>query len=111
MVKKKDEQNVEAVTDSPKPEPTTNKKAQSQNDEQLIYCGPNLLGGRIMKYTVFRGGIPVYLNDLLEELPDIRELIVPISKLTDVQAKTLKQGTREYQLYNDISKFNEKGAK
>nr|WP_278430001.1 hypothetical protein [Brevibacillus laterosporus] len=91
MVKKKDEKV---------------KNETSNGQEQLIYCGPNVPGGILMRYTVFRGGKPDYLQDLFTNLPGIEELIVPLSEFTEVLNNTMIVGTREHQLCQEIAQYN-----
>ncbi|MEC0171165.1 hypothetical protein [Paenibacillus graminis] len=69
-----------------------------------IYVGPNLPGGRLLQSTVFRGGVPAYLQPLLDEQPDIAALIVPVDELSEVQAKIVQTGTPEYVAYQAILK-------
>jgi hypothetical protein len=69
-----------------------------------IYMGPNLRAGRLLQSTVFRGGIPAYLQPLLDELPDVASLIVPVDEMSGVQAKIVQVGTPEYGAYNAIMK-------
>lgn len=67
-----------------------------------IYLGPNLPGGRLLQSTVFRGGIPKYLEQLLKEQTDVAALIVPVEELSAVQARILQKGTAEYVAYQAI---------
>ncbi|OBZ08254.1 hypothetical protein A7975_27375 [Bacillus sp. FJAT-26390] len=78
------------------------KTEKTEPVEQLIYIGPNLPGGRLSQYTVFRGGLPVYLSDLLEQQPSIKELIVPVAETAATQAKTNMSGTPEYIAYQNL---------
>jgi hypothetical protein len=64
--------------------------------EQLVYVGPNIRGGRMAQYTVFRGGLPAYIEALLDEQPHIRNLIVPIAQLAEAQRRSVTPGTIEY---------------
>lgn len=68
----------------------------------LIYLGPNLRGGRLLQSTVFRGGIPVYLQPLLAEQPDVAALIVPVDEMAGAQARIIQTGTPEYGAYQAI---------
>jgi hypothetical protein len=78
------------------------KAERPKSVEQLIYIGPNLPGGRLSKNTVFRGGLPVYLNDLLEQQPSIKDLIVPVSETAAAQEKTQMSGTPEFIAYQNL---------
>lgn len=71
--------------------------------EQIIYIGPNLPGGRLSQYKVFRGGIPPYLADLIAEKPEISDLIIPVAELTTAQALAKQVGTPENTAYKALS--------
>lgn len=97
----KDQQSVEQ--ENPKaPKERQTKTDKPESVEQLIYIGPNLPGGRLSQYTVFRGGLPVYLNDLLEQQPSIKDLIVPVAETSSTQVKTLMSGSPEYIAYQNL---------
>lgn len=68
----------------------------------LIYLGPNLPGGRLLQSTVFRGGIPIYLQSLLDEKPDVAALIVPVDEIKGVEARIVQKGTSEYMAYQAL---------
>lgn len=70
----------------------------------LIYVGPNLPGGLLLQSTVFRGGIPVYLQPLLKEQPDVAALIVPVDEMSGVQERIVQTGTAEFVAYQAILK-------
>ncbi|GIO08009.1 hypothetical protein J31TS6_40370 [Brevibacillus reuszeri] len=87
----------------PNPKQQTQNEAQSQPTQgPLIYVGPNIPGGRLMQYTVFRGGIPDYLDDLLEKQPAIRQLLVPVQDLSSVQVRISTPGTLEHTFYQRV---------
>ncbi|MBJ6362100.1 hypothetical protein ACFOQM_12440 [Paenibacillus sp. GCM10012307] len=69
-----------------------------------IYLGPNLRGGRLLQSTVFRDGVPDYLQSLLEELPDVASLIVSLEQIADVEQRIQKTGTAENVAYQRLAK-------
>ncbi len=89
---------LEEVEQEPKQEPTL------QPTGPMIYVGPNVTGGRLMQYTVFRGGVPDYLADLLDKQPAIRQLIVPVHDLAAVQTRIGTPGMLEHALFQQIKK-------
>ncbi|MEK5181355.1 hypothetical protein [Paenibacillus sp. FSL R5-0928] len=93
----------EAAKSKPESAPKASVKVEKQSPT-CIYLGPNLPGGRLLQSTVFRGGIPEYLKPLLEELPDVEELIVPVDIMSEVQERIGKTGTAEYVAYQTILK-------
>lgn len=89
--------------------PPAKNKAAAQ-PQRLIYCGPNIAGGALQKYAVFKGGTPTHLGGLFEKCPAIKELFVPVSELaTTVQGVTTK-GTRLNALYVEVASFAQKGG-
>ncbi|MGN7760458.1 hypothetical protein [Paenibacillus sp. 22594] len=84
-----------------------NVPAESEKVVSQIYLGPNLSGGRLLQSTVFRGGIPAYLQTLLDEQPDVAALIVPVGEIAGVQARIVQTGTPEYGSYQAILKRGE----
>jgi len=64
-----------------------------------IYLGPNLPSGRLQQSAVFRGGIPIHLESLLKERPEIKDLIVPISSMIETQRRIEAKGTAENVAY------------
>lgn len=102
---KKEESKIDATTLDVSVENTVLQEPAVEVAERiapLIYLGPNLPTGRLLQSTVFRGGIPVYLQPLLDEQPDVAALIVPVDKIDEVQTQILKMGTPEYGSYQAI---------
>lgn len=66
--------------------------------EPVIYCGPNIPKGNLMSMAVFRGGIPGNIQRLVEKIPEIGGLIVPVSQLADVKKKIADKGSEENRL-------------
>lgn len=88
-----------------KPEGTTKATTKVEKPTgSRIYLGPNLPGGRLLQSTVFRGGVSEYLKPLLEEIPEVAELIVPVETISEVQGRISKTGTAEYVAYQTILK-------
>ncbi|MGG4034207.1 hypothetical protein ABEV74_10990 [Paenibacillus cisolokensis] len=79
---------------------TSSKQKQKQTataPEPLIYIGPNLPGGRLSRFRVFRGGgIPPFLSDLVDQRPEIERLIVPVSGFPAAVKRAESPGTVEY---------------
>ena len=76
--------------------------------EPTIYTGPNIIAFALMKYQVFRGGLPPYVARAIEKIPEIRELIVPVSELEATKQKITRPGTNEARLYYSVEKDSEK---
>lgn len=89
-------------------EPTVKEKkttAKPKAAQQFIYVGPNLPGGRLTKFSVFKGGIPVYLDDLIEKHPQITDLIVPVASAVTAQTNSAQAGTAEYESYQTLTEL------
>lgn len=57
--------------------------------QRLIYLGPNHPRGLIVNSTIFKGGTPQGITDLLEKCPSAKALLVPTN-----QAAQVMQGIR-----------------
>ena len=69
---------------------------------RLAYVGPNVPGGILQRFQVFKGGIPPYCKDLLEKIPEIKELFVPVEDLEAVRQKIEESGTNEARLFHIV---------
>ncbi len=78
------------------------KTAPSGAATTLVYCGPTI--PRVCtKYAMF-STIPDALNKKAEELPLIRELIVPITAFAEVRVK-IESGTGAiFGIYQEVQK-------
>lgn len=74
-----------------------------------MYIGPTI-PGIVKNSTIFIGELPDRLNKLTEELPCIKNLIVPIDKLTKAKQALFEQGSVENVSYNNILNYG-KGEK
>jgi len=70
--------------------------------EQLIYIGPNLPGGVLQRYTVFKGGIPLHIAETTEKCPAIKGLFVPVNQLSNAEQSLKTAGTVENTLFNAV---------
>lgn len=66
-----------------------------KEDKQIIYIGDSI-GSLLKQDTVFIGGIPNNLNELLKEKPLIKNLFVDLNELVDKKKKLKVKGTLEY---------------
>ncbi|MDR1516253.1 MAG: hypothetical protein LBS45_11215 [Synergistaceae bacterium] len=70
--------------------------------EPVIYCGPSVPKGKIISGALYRGGLPKNIEAIVEKVPEIGRLIVPVGKLAETQRKTAVAGTEENRLYQVI---------
>lgn len=82
---------------------------EEQTDtEPKIYTGPNIIAFALMKFQVFRGGLPPYIKRAIEKIPEIEALIVPVRELEEMRQKIGRPGTNEARLFYTIQKEAEK---
>ena len=86
-------------------------KSEPVKREQLIYIGPNVPGGMLQRYQVFRGGKPEHLKDLFEKCPALHGLFVQVTDLAVAEKALGTAGTVENTLYRETAKFFAKGGK
>ena len=86
------------------------KEETPAKPERLIYCGPSLPGGLLQRYTIYKGGISVHLNDVIEQCPAIKSLFVPYARLQVVNAAIQSTGSLENLRYREIQKFIQEGG-
>lgn len=86
-----------------------NTEQETVKEIRKIYCGPNIPGGLLMQYTIFKGE-PEYLNRLFGKCNAIKELMVPVSELNVTRKNVETMGTYENTLFNEIVEFIKGGA-
>ena len=79
------------------PEPDTESEPQ-------IYTGPNIFAMALMRFQVFRGGLPPYVKRAVEKFPEIQQMIVPVSEVEDMKQRISQPGTNESRLFRELQK-------
>ncbi|MDR1875786.1 MAG: hypothetical protein LBQ90_12340 [Synergistaceae bacterium] len=88
------------------------KTAQVQSKPpRLAYVGPNVPGGILQRFQIFKGGLPPHCAGLFKIVPEIRELFVPVEGLEATRRKIEESGTNEARLFYIVSKKLAKGVK
>lgn len=77
------------------------KKKTLQTDEPVIYTGPTIKNV-IKQYTVFKSVLPASVEEKSNELPAIKQLIVPVSKLRETTDKIRTEGTPQNVFYKQL---------
>ncbi|WP_312908038.1 hypothetical protein [Tissierella praeacuta] len=72
--------------------------------EKLIYCGPNI-GFKVIKDTVYIGGIPKILDEEIKECKEIKNLFIPLESYVEIKRKILEEGTIENLSYKAVQSF------
>ena len=79
--------------------------------EQLIYIGPNVPGGMLQRYQVFRGGIPEHVKQIVEKCPAVKSLFVPVDGFAAAEQEISKAGSANNALFKEILAWTAKGGK
>lgn len=88
-----------------------NKAQTPAKPARLIYCGPNIPGGALQQYTVFKGRLPAHLDGLVEKCPAIKALCVPVGSLAATQKALAVTGSAEHIAYGRIVEYLRNGGK
>jgi hypothetical protein len=78
---------------------------------RLIYVGPNVPGGILQRFQVFKGGFPPHCKDLFEKVPEIKELFVPVEGLEAMRRNIGEPGTNEARIFYVVQQKLAKGVK
>lgn len=105
-VKKEEPENISATTlDITAKDNVVLESVETTEVERiapLIYLGPNLASGVLSGNTVFRGGLPSHIKELIVTQPEIADLIVPVENINETLARINRVGAAEYQAYNAL---------
>ena len=97
---------MELMPTKPESGPSSGEKTA-----RLVYVGPNVPGGILQRFQVFKGGLPPYCKDLFGKIPEIKELFVPVEGLEALRRKIEESGTNEARLFYIVSQKLAKGVK
>ncbi len=78
--------------------------------ERFIYCGPNIPGGSLPRYTVYKGGLPAHLDGLFSQCPAVKALFVPVADLARTEGAIASKGTPENLRWQSVVQFIQKGG-
>lgn len=81
-----------------------NIKKDDTKNEKLIYIGPSLSKGRLPFATIYIGGFPEHIQDIIKLKPWFRKLFVPINKMEVAIAATNKNGDAMHTFYQKAMK-------
>lgn len=82
----------------------TNPK-QSQ-PTKVIYVGPNLTRGRLLRYRVFIGGLPTHLDAEFQKCPNLSKLFVDVGSLYAAEKEIATAGTPLHKYYAEAAALN-----
>ena len=86
------------------------KTSKQVPPKRLVYCGPNIPGGALQRYTVFKNGLPLHLNDLFKQCPSVKSLFVPVADLARIEQAINTMGTPEHSQFQAVLGFTMKGG-
>lgn len=96
--------NEQAVNSAPKEKKGQETANTDDTEETYIYIGPTTRTG-LIENTIIKGTreqVEEYLKDTIEEIPQVKMLIVPTESLASNRAKAKTAGTLLNKYYNDI---------
>ena len=86
----------------------TKTTEETKTTEQVIYVGPTIKNV-VKQHTVFINGLPAILEEKAKELPAIKKLVVPVSKLMEVRKQIEQTGTAYNVFYEKVRAYAEGG--
>ena len=84
-------------------EEMTDTETETDSEPQ-IYTGPNIFTMALLRFQVFKGGLPPYVKRAVEKIPEIQQMIVPVSEVEDIKQRISRPGTNESRLFRELQK-------
>jgi hypothetical protein len=80
-------------------------------DDVKVYIGPTLHRRVLVASSVFRGGLSPHVTGLIEKIPELGQMIVPLDEVVEAKRRIKEPGTTEHGLcqYLISIRFNENG--
>lgn len=72
----------------------------------VVYVGPNLPGGSLSAFTVFKNGLPAHVQQLQEQTPELQALFVPVNELPTARQRLARSGPEAKAMQTVRKKFN-----
>lgn len=83
----------------------TAKRTSSDQGEQateaVIYVGPTL--PKIASYAVFKDGVPKHVEKVMERIPEMRSLFLPVSEFAQRRGELNEVGSPLYVAYQTVA--------
>jgi len=91
---------------------SSGKKIKPAAKRPLIYCGPNLPKGVLLRFTIFReGAMPEYFKKHIESCPAIGRLCVPVADMAKTLQAIEQKGTAESVWFGQVQEYMKGGGK
>lgn len=91
----------------------TKEAAENGNDEAeketFIYIGPTVRGGALKSNAALTGSredVKGYLKGILEAIPQVERLLVPVSRLAESKGRVKEKGTLLNKYYNEVASLD-----
>lgn len=72
---------------------------EAGGDQIQVYIGPTMHRRSMVAASSYRGGLPDYVTNLAEKIPELVWMIVPLADVATVRARIKEQGTQENGIY------------
>ena len=77
-------------------------EVEINEDENLIYVGPNVTRLGLVQFQLFRGGVCGAARTASEKIAEIAKLVVPVEKLEQARADIARKGSYLNKLYQAV---------
>lgn len=77
-------------------------EVEINEDENLIYVGPNVTRLGLVQFQLFRGGVCGAAKTASEKIAEIAKLVVPVEKLEQARADIARKGSYLNKLYQAV---------
>lgn len=74
---------------------------------RVIYVGPNLTRGRLLRYRVYIGGLPTHLDEEFQKCPNLKKLFVSFEHIKEAETEIMTAGTPLNKYYAEAARLNE----
>ncbi len=80
-------------------------------DDVQVYLGPTLHKRTLVTASIYRGGLSDHVKRVIEKVPELRTLIVPLADVARTRRKIGEPGTEENRVYQSLHavRFNGDG--
>lgn len=78
--------------------------------KRFVYCGPNLPGGMLQRYTVYKGGLPAHIEEIIKDCPEMKILMVEPAGLQKMRQDVETPGTAAQIAYSTVADFIKNGG-
>lgn len=73
---------------------------------KVIYVGPNLTRGRLLRYRVYIGGLPTHLDEEFQRCPNLKKLFVNVENINKAEMEIMTAGTPLNKYYAEAAELN-----